>query len=193
MREQQIILILGGARSGKSDYAQTLAGRLGQRVLYLATATIQDEEMANRVAHHRASRPSHWATLEAPQEVSAALRPVVADYDVVLLDCLTLLASNVLLADEAHPQRAEQALLADLEALCGLCRQAGTTLLVVSNEVGMGVVPAYPLGRIYRDLLGRANQFVARRADRVLLLVAGIPVDVKALARTLPPPFGEPA
>ena len=192
MHEPQIILILGGARSGKSDYAQALAGRLGARVLYVATATIQDEEMAERVAHHRASRPAGWDTLEAPRDISLALGPCVARYEVVLVDCLTMWATNVLLADEANPQRAEQALVADLDALCSLCRQAGTTLLVVSNAVGMGVVPAYPLGRVYRDLLGRANQFMARQADRVLWLVAGIPVDLKALARALPAPFGEP-
>jgi adenosylcobinamide kinase/adenosylcobinamide-phosphate guanylyltransferase len=102
-----------------------------------------------------------------------------------------VLTSNVLLADEENPGAAEARLLADLDALCDLCAQRGVALVIVSNEVGMGVVPAYPLGRAYRDMLGRANQHVARRADRVLLLVAGIPVDVKALSRDLPAPYRE--
>ncbi len=188
-RERQTILILGGARSGKSDYAQRLAGRLSPRVLYVATATVGDEEMAERVVRHRASRPSTWGTLEAPAQVAEATRDRLAEYELVLLDCLTMLTTNVLLQDEERPEAAEQRLIADLDALCTLCEQSGTTLIVVSNEVGMGVVPPYPLGRVYRDMLGRANQHLAQRADRVLFLIAGLPVDIKMLAAQLPEPF----
>jgi adenosylcobinamide kinase / adenosylcobinamide-phosphate guanylyltransferase len=189
MKSRETILILGGARSGKSDYAQTLAGRLSSKVLYLATATVQDNEMAERVVKHRASRPATWGTLEAPLHLAEALHERIADYDVVLLDCLTMWSTNWLLSDEAHPDQVEQALLQDMEMVCTLCEKKGATLIVVSNEVGMGVVPPYALGRVYRDLLGRANQRLGRRADRVLLMVAGIPVDIKALAAQLPEPF----
>lgn len=191
MSETGIVLVVGGARSGKSDYAQRLAGRLSKRVLYVATATAGDEEMAERIAHHRAERPATWDTAEAPLNVAPAVREVLSGHGAVLLDCLTMLASNVLLAHEAEPATAEARLLADLDALCDLCAARGAALVIVSNEVGMGVVPAYPLGRAYRDMLGRANQRVARRADRVLLLVAGIPVDIKALSRALSDPFRE--
>lgn len=188
--QRQTILILGGARSGKSDYAQALAGRLASRVLYVATATVADEEMAERVVRHRASRPAPWDTLEAPSQVARALQERLIGHEVVLLDCLTMLATNVLLQDEEHPEAAEQSLMEDVDALCTLCEQGGATLIVVSNEVGLGIVPPYPLGRVYRDMLGRANQRLARRADRVLFLIAGLPVDIKALARALPEPLG---
>jgi adenosylcobinamide kinase / adenosylcobinamide-phosphate guanylyltransferase len=201
MSQPGIVLVLGGARSGKSDYAQRLAGRLAGRVLYVATATPEDDEMAARIARHRDGRPATWDTVEAPMAVTPAVREALRGHGAVLLDCLTMLASNVLLDDEAlgttalyptqHPEAAEGRLLADLDALCDLCAERGTALVIVSNEVGMGVVPAYPLGRTYRDMLGRANQHVARRAERVLLLIAGIPVDVKALARDLPDPYRE--
>mgnify|MGYP000855577224 FL=1 len=189
MSETGIVLVLGGARSGKSDYAQLLAGRLAERVLYVATATAGDDEMAERIARHRAERPATWDTAEAPVDVAAATGEALADHGAVLLDCLTMLTSNVLLAQEDDPAAAEARLLADLDALCDLCAGRDVALVIVSNEVGMGVVPAYPLGRAYRDMLGRANQRLARRADRVLLLIAGIPVDVRALSRALPDPF----
>ncbi len=188
-RQRETILILGGARSGKSDYAQSLAGRLGSRVLYVATATVGDEEMAQRIAHHRASRPATWDTCEAPLDLHAALRGCAPGYEVVLIDCLTLWATNVLLRDEEHPDLAEARLLADLDAVLVLCAEHDIQLIIVSNEVGLGVVPPYPLGRAYRDLLGRANQHLARHADRVLFLVAGLPLDVKALSQTLPWPY----
>jgi len=196
MSEPPVVLVLGGARSGKSDYAQRLAGRLAGRVLYVATARAGDEEMVARIARHQAARPAAWDTLEAPVAVAAAVEAALDDHGAVLLDCLTMLASNVLLDDAASghapsPEAPEACLLADLDALCELCAERDVALVVVSNEVGMGVVPPYPLGRAYRDFLGRANQHLARRADRVLLLVAGIPVDVKALSRRLPAPYGD--
>ena len=185
-KQRRTILILGGARSGKSDYAQSLAARLSPDVLYVATATAQDDEMAKRIARHRACRPEGWSTLEVPMEVAAALRERIRGHDVVLVDCLTMLASNVLLHYEERPDLAEAALVADLEEVYTLCENTGATLIMISNEVGMGVVPAYSLGRSYRDLLGRVNQRVARRADHVLLLIAGLPVDIKTLTRELP-------
>ncbi len=175
-----LILILGGARSGKSDYAEKLAGRLGRCVLYIATAEARDDEMAGRIAAHRQARPADWLTLEAPRQVGAALAAVAEPVDVLLLDCLTLLVSNIILALETEPQAAiEAAVYEEIEAMVVAQQRLGASLIVVSNEVGLGVVPAYPLGRLYRDVLGRANQRLATLADQVLFMVAGLPLVVK--------------
>lgn len=176
----QITLILGGARSGKSDYAERLAAELGQHVLYIATAEAGDEEMAQRIAAHRAARPATWQTVEAPRYIGAALAEVQERPDAILLDCLTLLASNLLLAMESEPQAAiEAALRVELESLLAAQQRLAASLIMVSNEVGLGLVPPYPLGRVYRDVLGRANQYLAARADRVIFMVAGIAMIVK--------------
>lgn len=182
----EITLILGGARSGKSSHAEQLAADCGERVLYIATAEAGDTEMAQRIAIHRAERPPMWHTAEAPTGVAAAVKRALPEMasppDALLLDCVTLLASNVLLANEsATPAETESALLAELDALLALRRERlpHTPLILVSNEVGLGIVPAYPLGRRYQDLLGRANQHLARLADRVLFMVAGLPMVVK--------------
>ncbi len=180
-----VTLILGGARSGKSTHAEKLASNCGERVLYIATAEAKDDEMARRIAVHRAERPAGWRTVEAPHSVAAAVERTLMEIsppDALLLDCVTLLASNILLANETAPPAAtESALLAELEALLTLRRERlpQTPLILVSNEVGLGIVPAYPLGRQYQDLLGRANQYLARHADRVLFMVAGLPMVVK--------------
>ncbi len=183
-----LTLILGGARSGKSDYAEALAARLGSHVLYVATAEAGDEEMAARIAAHQARRPDGWTTLEAPLGVGAALHahPEAADADVVLLDCLTLLVSNVILsggpdAPEPDSETAWEWVRAEVAGLVEAQRSLGLDLVVVSNEVGWGVVPPYSLGRTYRDCLGWANQALAREAERVILMMAGLPVDLKAL------------
>jgi adenosylcobinamide kinase/adenosylcobinamide-phosphate guanylyltransferase len=176
----ELILILGGARSGKSDYAEWLAAQLGQRVLYIATAEAYDEEMAQRIAAHRAVRPATWHTLEAPRQIGQALVDVELGLDAILLDCVTLLASNILLEREAEsPETIEAALRAELDGLLAAQKRLSAPLVIVSNEVGLGLVPPYPLGRVYRDLLGRANQYLAAQADRVILMVAGLPMTVK--------------
>ncbi len=177
-------LILGGARSGKSTHAENLAARAGERVLYIATAEAGDADMAARIAAHRAGRPRTWRTVEASQGIAAAVAPVLADFSpaALLVDCWTLLTSNILLANEtAATSEIESAVTAEAEALLSLWRAKvpAATLIIVSNEVGLGVVPPTPLGRRYQDILGRANQWLARRADRVLLMVAGLPVTVK--------------
>ena len=195
---RQLTLILGGARSGKSSYAEALAaqqaaqlaaGPGGERsgVLYVATAQAFDDEMAARISSHRAQRPPHWHTLEAPRHPGAAVtdwlhqegetgRPAA-----ILLDCLTLLANNVLLAlpEGAGEDAATAALGAEVDELLAAYAASSAHLIVVSNEVGLGIVPAYPLGRLYRDALGRANQRLAAAADRVVFMVAGIPMKVK--------------
>lgn len=187
-----LTLILGGARSGKSSYAEALAPKLGQPVLYVATAEALDDEMRARVAAHRANRPPEWATLEAPLKVGAEVEsaPEAEGAGVILLDCLTLLVSNVLLSLESAggPEAADldtgqarAAVQAEVEALLEAQRALEAHLIVVSNEVGLGLVPPYRLGRIYRDCLGWANQELARIADRAILMVAGLPIDLKML------------
>ena len=176
----QLTLILGGARSGKSDYAEKLAAQIGERVLYIATAEARDEEMAARIEIHRLARPVRWQTLEAPRNVGAALASITEQPDVLLFDCMTLLVSNIVLAMEVDPPEVvEAAVRAEVEALVSAHQQLRVPLIVVSNEVGLGLVPPYPLGRVYRDVLGRANQTLAALADRVLFMVAGLPMTVK--------------
>ena len=175
-----LILILGGARSGKSAYAERLARERRGEVLFVATATAGDEEMARRIAAHRATRPDTWRTLEAPQGVAAAVATSGDDAPTVVLDCVTLLVSNLLLAHEAAGEEAiGRAIDAEIDALLEQIAAGTATWIVVSNEVGMGLVPPYPLGRAYRDLLGRVNARIAARADRAYLLVAGLPLDLK--------------
>lgn len=177
---QSMTFILGGARSGKSAYAQQIAEESGQSVLFVATATAGDDEMRERIANHRASRPQHWHTLEAPLQVGEKIAKAPAA-DIVLLDCLTLLANNVLFSLPEDPSEAQfqQAMDREIEGILTAWRATTSRWLVISNEVGLGLVPAYPLGRLYRDVLGRANQQVARAADQVLLLVAGLPLKIK--------------
>jgi adenosyl cobinamide kinase/adenosyl cobinamide phosphate guanylyltransferase len=166
----QLILVLGGARSGKSAYAQRLARQLGgDAVLFVATAEAGDDEMAQRIVQHQQSRPARWRTLEYPRHIGTALGAELRGEAVVLIDCLTLLLSNVILQEE-------------IETLLQVCRTSSATFIVVSNEVGLGLVPDTPLGRLYRDLLGQANQTLAAAAQTVYLMVAGLAVDVKYLA-----------
>jgi len=175
-----LIVILGGARSGKSDYAEALASQLGRNVLYIATAEARDEEMADRIAVHRQNRPAEWQTLETPRHVGAALTSLVEPPEVLLLDCLTLLVSNIILEMESEPQEAvEAAVSAEIDEIIAAQKRLDVPLIVVSNEVGLGLVPPYALGRLYRDVLGRANQRLAAQADRMLFMVAGLPLLVK--------------
>jgi adenosylcobinamide kinase/adenosylcobinamide-phosphate guanylyltransferase len=179
---RELILILGGARSGKSIYAEQLALELGgPDVLYVATAQAFDDEMRTRIAAHRAARPQGWRTLEAPSLITGWRPAELGSARVVLLDCVTLLASNALLAagDEPAIPAGEAAVAGEIDALLAAYRAGTASWLVVSNEVGLGLVPPYPLGRVYRDALGRANQRLAAAADRVLFMVAGLPLTVK--------------
>ncbi len=176
-----LTLILGGARSGKSTHAQQLAReRGGDDVLFVATAQALDDEMGTRIAAHRADRPAAWRTLEAPRHVGEAISQA-GPCDVVLVDCLTLLVSNTVLAlpESASAVEAEAAALAEVEELIAEYRRGEASWIVISNEVGLGLVPPYPMGRAYRDALGRANQRLAAEADEVWFMVAGIPMKVK--------------
>ena len=187
---KQLIFVLGGARSGKSAFAEQLArdpsAGSGGRVLYVATAEALDDEMRRRIDIHRRQRPANWDTLEEPLALASALDSRLCgidrgrDYDTCLLDCLTLWISNQLLAREGAPD-AEHEILTAAGELLEVYEQSTATWIVVSNEVGLSVVPASPLGRTFRDVQGRVNQMFAARADRAYLLVAGLALDLKAL------------
>jgi adenosylcobinamide kinase / adenosylcobinamide-phosphate guanylyltransferase len=200
-----ITLITGGARSGKSDYAQKLAVEQGAATTFIATAEAGDADMAGRIEKHRAARPTDWITIESRDRVADALR--AATTPAVIIDCVTLLVSNVMLAaggdagvapqsaprpvqpDTAthsnaagreHPARgADLAVQSELDDLIAVARARDGSLIIVTNEVGLGVVPATELGRRYRDLLGSANRALASAADDVVLMVSGIPVRIK--------------
>ena len=176
---KQLIFVLGGARSGKSRFAEQLASQ-GGRVLYVATAEALDDEMRLRIAAHRRQRPADWDTLEEPIALPTVLGRVLEGYDTCLLDCLTLWISNMLLAAEDSPN-AEQEILSAADELLELYERSSATWIVVSNEVGLSVVPASPLGRTFRDVQGRVNQMMAARADRAYMLIAGLATDLKAL------------
>jgi adenosylcobinamide kinase/adenosylcobinamide-phosphate guanylyltransferase len=165
-----LTLVLGGARSGKSRFAESLIASEPPPWIYVATAEALDEEMAQRIAEHRARREGRWRTIEAPRDVAAALADVPAGA-AVLLDCVTLWLSNVLLAGgdvEAEIARLDDALM-----------QMRGKAVLVANEVGFGIVPDNALTRRFRDLQGVLNQRLAARADRVVLVVAGLPLVVK--------------
>lgn len=166
-----IHFILGGARSGKSGYAEQLAKKQSKPVVYIATAQAHDVEMQSRIKHHQAQRPSDWTTLEVAQDLATCLNGVEAD-QCVIIDCLTLWVMSCF-AD--HPQVNYQAIEAFVEAI----DQFDGDLLLVSNEISMGVVPMGVLSRDYVDSLGRLHQQVATRADKVTLMVAGLPMTVK--------------
>ena len=180
----ELILILGGARSGKSTLAEKMARELGGEsgVLFVATAEAHDDEMRFRIRKHQADRPAGWRTLEAPRELGARIPPALVGTErVVVVDCLTLLVSNLVCAlPETVPvQEAERLAAAEIAALGAACRASSATWIVVSNDVGLGLVPDNPLGRTYRDGLGRANQQLAAAADQVFFPIAGLPLRLK--------------
>jgi adenosylcobinamide kinase/adenosylcobinamide-phosphate guanylyltransferase len=165
-----VTLILGGARSGKSRYAERLVENAARCGTYLATAEAGDAEMAERIAAHRARRGPFWRTVEAPLTLASAIA-AAAPEGPVLVDCLTLWLSNLLLAGK-QPD-------AETGVLCRVLHEAAGPIVLVSNEVGMGLVPETPLGRHFRDAAGRLNQEIAALADRVVFIAAGLPLILK--------------
>lgn len=174
-----LTLILGGARSGKSSFAEQVGREAGQPVLFIATATASDDEMAERIRNHQASRPAEWQTLELPLSIGASLSVPLPP--VVIVDCITLLVTNVLfsLPENTPVDQLMLKVQAEIDALIEAQTRIGGQWLLVSNEVGLGLVPPYPLGRVYRDALGWANQRLARAAARVIFMIAGIPTVLK--------------
>jgi len=176
-----ITFILGGARSGKSSYAQSLAEESGKSVTFLATAQALDEEMSARIQKHRGERPVNWETLEVPIGIASHAEQIKSD--VVILDCITLLVSNWLMQfvkdDLVDEKPFILAVQKEVNQLSAQIREQKQEWIIISNEVGLGLVPPYQMGRVYRDWLGWANQRLAREADKVILMVAGIPMVVK--------------
>jgi adenosylcobinamide kinase / adenosylcobinamide-phosphate guanylyltransferase len=179
-----LTLVIGGARSGKSRLAESLC--LGSRkVAYIATARANDEEMQARIARHRHDRPAHWETFEEPLAIVPLLRKLRQEYDVLLMDCLTVWLSNSLFHNRRQSSdEIENQIIAQLDAIVSAA--SGIHLIVVTNEVGGGIVPTTKVGRIFRDLHGRANQRIAAAADRVLMTIAGIPIQLKPLESGIP-------
>lgn len=177
----KIVLITGGVRSGKSKFAEQYAGTF-DKVAYIATCEAQDEEMNERISMHQLRRPSEWQTIEEPLRLAsqiAKLNPTVG----LLIDCLGLWVSNHLLSDEPAAMENPESFIAAMEAksaeLLTLLRQRHGSVVIVTNEVGLGLVPPYKLGRVFRDCLGRVNSLVAQQANEVYLCTAGIPLCLK--------------
>lgn len=187
MGNSKIVLVTGGARSGKSDFAERYAAVLPGRHAYVATATVSDEEMARRIALHQKRRPASWATWEVPDHLPAVLGDLCQTADVVLVDCLTIYFSNYLWAhDGDDDETVIDGALAELRAIVKGFRKAGVTAVFVTNELGCGIVPMEQVSRLYRDLIGRINQEAAREADEVYVSVCGITTEWKHQAVILP-------
>lgn len=174
-------LIIGGARSGKSTYAQELALKTGGAVLFVATAEAGDEDMRKRIEMHRKLRPPDWVTLEATTHIGNQIIKNIGKAQTVIIDCITLLINNIFMQydDKTDADLAEKEVVAEIKELLDCIDRSDARFIIVTNEVGLGLVPADRVSRLYRDVLGRANQMLAEHADEVYLLVAGIPLKVK--------------
>jgi len=172
-----MIFITGGCRSGKSRFALDYANRHFSKKLYLATAEVLDEEMARRVESHKKLRGKEWQTVEEPIEVVDKIARHGGKVELILLDCMTLWLSNLLLKWDDDSR-----IMVEVDRLTGAIEQSPTTVIIVSNEVGMGIVPTDHLGRRFRDLSGTANQRMAEAADRAIIMVSGIPIFLKGAA-----------
>ena len=166
------VLFLGGARSGKSSYALREASAITGKKAFVATAEALDDEMAVRIARHRSERSAEWDTFEEPVELPALISRIVPGHDVVLVDCLTLWVSNILMRELPFDRYSD-------EFLQAVTRQTPADLFIVSNEIGLGLVPDTPIGREYRDFLGRLNAGIAAISTDVYFMVAGIPLKIK--------------
>ncbi len=166
----KITLILGGVRSGKSQLAIKMAKEKGKRVAFIATCRPLDEEMEKRIALHKKSRPASWHTFEEPEDVQSALKKIGNRFDVIIIDCLTLLISNLLLKGLKE---------VDVEQKVKKIMETRANVIIVSNEVGLGIVPDNKLARAFRDIAGKMNQIVAKKASKVFFMASGLPLQIK--------------
>jgi len=184
----KIILITGGARSGKSTYAEKLAMEENTKVLYVATSIPFDDEMKERVKKHRSRRPSNWDTFEGYKDLKNIFTNQSLEFNVVLLDCITIMVTNLILEkigenieifSEEELNQIEREILKEIADFLDAAMATTKSIILVTNEVGLGIVPEYKLARVFRDIAGRVNQYIASRAEEVFLVVCGIPVKVK--------------
>lgn len=183
----RLILVTGGARSGKSRYAEKRAAALGTNITYVATCQPLDEEMQDRVRKHREQRPADWKTVEAATRMDAVLSGLQPVPDGVLLDCITLMVTGLMAEvltswdtfSQEEANRVEDRVREEMNLLLDGVSRLDCPMIVVTNEVGLGLVPEYPSGRLFRDCAGRANQLLAEKAEEVVLCVSGIPVHIK--------------
>ncbi len=178
---KKLIFVSGGARSGKSSFVENWAIENGSQVLFIATAERSDDEMNERIESHIQSRPKSWKTIETPLNISQSFTENHMQFDTVIVDCINLLASNALLtlSKDATQQQSDESILFQIDDLINIYKKSSATWLIVTNEVGLGLVPPYKLGRLFRDSLGRANQKLAHIADEVIFMVSGIPMHIK--------------
>ena len=173
IKMDKVIFILGGARSGKSHFAVNMA-KNAKKVAFIATCLPQDKEMKRRVALHKKTRPAHWQTFEEPEEIPILLKKIGSRFEVIIIDCLTLLVSNFMLKDLKGNSIENR-----IKEMLSVLRKIKAKSIIVSNEVGLGIVPVNKLARNFRDIVGRVNQIVAEESDEVLFMISGIPLKVK--------------
>lgn len=179
----KLVFVTGAARSGKSFFAEKMAAQLKGEVTYIATCVPEDDEMRDRVARHQARRTVDWQTIEEAFNPARVIKEFDEPGHIFLLDCLTLLVSNLILQPNVEPD--EEQILEEISELTRVSHESAAHVIIVSNEVGWGIVPGDPLSRLYRDIIGRANQKIAAYADEAYLTVAGIPIALKALAEQI--------
>ena len=184
----KVTLITGGARSGKSSFAEDLVKEKGENILYVATAKPIDDEMKDRIKKHQEPRPDHWGLIEQYSGLSAVLLEESKKYDGILLDCVTIMSTNiifdqpVMLKEDVtfeEMMETEKVLVAEIQDLISCFKDLSCDLILVTNEVGLGLVPEYPLSRFYRDALGRVNQALGKAADEVYFVTCGCPMKIK--------------
>ena len=182
---KRCVLITGGARSGKSRFAQELAIRVNESVLFVATAQAGDEEMQERIQRHKKARPASWNTLEATTNIGSQISQEIAGTRVVIIDCIALLVNNIFsqYSDPNGEQTAasliEEKVIGEINELVECINKTDARFIIVTNEIGLGLVPISRIGRLYRDVMGKANQRLAQEAEEVYLMVAGLPVQIK--------------
>lgn len=185
---KKIVLITGGARSGKSTYAEKLAEETKGRVLYIATSIPFDDEMKDRVKKHKERRPSTWDTFEGYKNLKQVFYNEDLQFDTILLDCITIMVTNLMFdkagdnLDELNDQDInimEKEILQEVADFLNEAEKSLKTIIIVTNEIGSGIVPEYKMARVFRDIAGRVNQYIASRAKEVNLVVCGIPIKIK--------------
>lgn len=183
----QLVMVTGGARSGKSTFSERLMESYGKGIAYVATALVTDEDMARRIEHHKASRPSHWKTLEGYKAIDALLEPEKDRLDGVLVECMSTLITNLMFeknldfdaCSQGDIEALEEEIAREIDGLLAYLKKQTYTTVIVTNEVGLGLIAPYRLGNIFRDIAGRMNQKLAAHADQVYMIVSGIPMCLK--------------